>query len=295
MFRCHWVFLLLTILVLGDVNIAAAVEPDDYLGDAAIYTGVPSLRPRPNVLLLIDTSRATMNRAPGQGYDPAESYSSADGFINDRIYIGDNFGEFNPSKPLGTVTLFNTGGDYVNCTTSYDVTDPDTSTTVTKTVNVQSILADNGTYSGAGSIDMFPVLDTDGTCAGASKGKVYATGNYLNYTHSDAVVDAGSIIIQHTFGSSTTCERIRNPSGKGWITNCGPFTRNYLLTADLASTVGAAGEPGIGSNWTLYWSETSSSPRHTPESFRATSPRPGPGPMAGAWEQIITCLSLRPP
>ena len=271
MFRFHWVFLLLTILMLGDVNIVAADEPDDYLGDAAIYTGVPSQRPRPNILLLIDTSQATMNRAPGQGYDPAESYSSADGFINDRIYIGDNFGEFSPSKSLGTVTLFNTGGDYVNCTTNYDLTDPDTGTTVTKTVNVQSILATNGTYSGSGEITKFPVLATNGTCAGASKGKVYATGNYLNYTHSDAAVDADAIIIQHTF---SICERVRNPTGRGWVTNCGPVTRNYLLTADLPSTVGAVGEPGIGSDWTLYWSETATPP---------TYPRVDPIDPSSAW------------
>ncbi len=259
-YRYHWVFLFLAVLLFGVMNIAAANEPDDYLGDSAIYTGVPSLRPRPNILFLIDTSRATMNRAPGVGYDPSKSYMSSAGFINERIYIGDNFGQFSPSKPLGAVTLYNSAGgfDFVDCTVDYYLTDPDTSTTVTKTVNVQQILADHGTYSGAGSIDQFPILNTDGTCGAAPQGKVYSTGNYLNYTHSLVAVDESSIIIQHTF---YICERIK-PAKGGWTDVCGDVTRNYLLTATLENTVGDAAEPGLGTDWTLYWSETTEAPTY---------------------------------
>ena len=84
MFRYLWRLVLFAVILFSSTFTVYALEPDDYLGDAAIYTGVPSERPTPNILLLIDTSLATMNRAPGRGYDPVESYSSSIGYINDQ-------------------------------------------------------------------------------------------------------------------------------------------------------------------------------------------------------------------
>ena len=43
---------------------------DEYLGDASIYAGVPTTLTRPNVLFIIDNSRATLHTAAGQAYIP---------------------------------------------------------------------------------------------------------------------------------------------------------------------------------------------------------------------------------
>lgn len=245
MFRYLRSFLLIAAVCLGSAVAVHALEPDDYLGDAAIYTGVPSQRPRPNILLLIDTSQSTMNRAPGVGYDPAKlDYVSPVGFVNEQIYVADQAGQFALNRNLGAVKLDANGTDpYVNCTTTYTVphpTEPDE--TITKTVNVHAILTANGTYSGAGSTK-FSNLGTDGACATAPKGEVYATGNYLNYTYATAVLGAGTVVIQHTIPDP-------HPSCKNKV--CPPIARNYLLTSELLNATASA-EPGVGTNWEFYW------------------------------------------
>jgi type IV pilus assembly protein PilY1 len=249
--------LFLLVLLLGTVATVAAVAPDDYLGDAAIYTGVPSQRPTPNILLLIDTSRSTLNRAPGQGYDATQSYSSSIGYDNNQIYFGDNAGEFKLNNNLGTVTLTDDGSNpYVACTTTYTIPHPTIDgQTITKTVDVNSIMSVNGTYSGAGS-SQFPNLSTAGACATASKGDTYATGNYLNYINSTAVVDADSIIIEHTYNKCTTV-KIKGQL----VTTCLDVAENFILTAELLNAPVTA-EPGVGSNWSLYWSTTTEGPTY---------------------------------
>ncbi len=254
MYRFCSVLLLTAAVLLGGLVSASAIELDDYLGDSAIYTGAPSAQPPPNVLLIIDTSRATLARAPGEGYDPAVSYSSDEAFINNQIYVGDNAGQFSSSNSLGSVVLFDpgTGDPYVNCSTTFEIPDPNNEGfTITKTVDTQTILADNGTYSGAGS-SMFPNLNTSGTCESAPKGQVYATGNYLNYIYSTAVVDSGAIIIQHSYTYQ------KNPA------KTEDRTENFLLTATL-SPASADEEPGNGINWELYWSKTDLAPTHMTE------------------------------
>jgi type IV pilus assembly protein PilY1 len=249
MFRYLWRLLLIAIVLFSNGMTVSAMEPDDYLGDAAIYTGVPSERPTPNILLLIDTSLATMNRAPGRGYDPAVSYTSSISYSNDQIYVGDNAGQFALDRALGSVKLLDTSGDYVNCVATYTIPDPnDASATITKTVDVQSIIADNGTYSGAGS-NKFPNLTTTGSCGTAAKGAVYAVGNYLNYLNSTVAVDANAVIIEHSY------LYVKNPA-QSWT-----VTENFLLTADL-NNAGADAEPGVGANWELYWSKTSEAPTY---------------------------------
>ncbi|HKL26059.1 MAG TPA: hypothetical protein VJ910_07550, partial [Desulfuromonadales bacterium] len=43
---------------------------DEYLGDASIYAGVPTSSAKPNVLIIIDNSRATLHEASGAKYQP---------------------------------------------------------------------------------------------------------------------------------------------------------------------------------------------------------------------------------
>ncbi len=257
MFRYQWVLLFVVSLLLGDVTATHAMEPDDYLGDAAIYTGVPSERPTPNILLLIDTSKSTLTRAPGIGYNSTTIYSNAAGFDTNMIYDGDNAGQFDPLKDIGVTLDDNDTDPYVSCTSTYTLPDPNIEgETITKTVDVHSILALNGTYSGAGS-SKFPNIgawnsDSPGGCVEAAKGDVFATGNYLNYINSTAVIDASSIIIEHTYP---------DPANKCKNKDCAPLTGNFLLTADLVNAFADA-EPMVGPYWELYWSSTSESPTY---------------------------------
>ncbi len=241
MFRSQWILLCAAACLLGSPAFGSSLPPDDYLGDAAIYVGAPSERPTPNILLLVDTSQATMGRAVGTGYDATQSYTSPLGFINDQIYYGDNAGQFSPSKTQGSVTIAT-----ITCTATYQVTDPVTGITVSKTVDPGDTLATYGTYSGAGS-DKFPNLDTSGGCATAPKGVVYATGNYLNYLNSSAVSDTEAVIIQHEY------LYVKNPA-QSWM-----VTENFILTSDLPNAAADA-EPGKGANWTLYWNRTDLAP-----------------------------------
>ena len=47
----------------------ASAAPDQYMGDTAIYSGASTYL-RPNVLLIIDNSNATLNPASGEAYNP---------------------------------------------------------------------------------------------------------------------------------------------------------------------------------------------------------------------------------
>ena len=251
MYRFQLIFLVVFAALLGGVISSLALEPDDYLGDSAIYTGAPSEQPTPNVLFVIDTSEATLGRAPGVGYNSAISYSSSEGFVNDQIYVGDNAGLFSPSQNLGSVRLsYNPSypsDPFVSCTTTYNTVINGFDTV--KTVNVQSLLAKNGTYSGAGSTK-FPNLNVSGTCETDPKGEVYATGNYLNYIYSTAVMDSDAVIIQHTYLWR------KNPA-KPYVS----ITENFLLIKELTNAT-SDDEPGAGDNTELYWSTTLEAPTY---------------------------------
>lgn len=245
MFRHLWIFLLVPVLLLAGVVTSPALDPDDYLGDSAIYIGNPGERPTPNILLLIDTSKSTLSRAPGVGYNSATPYSSSMEFVNEQIYVGDNFGKFALNGALGA-TLSD-----ITCTTTYDIPDSD----ITKTFNIHNIMATNGTYSGAGSAK-FPNLTTDGSCDTAPKGEVYATGNYLNYINGLVAVAGGEIIIQHTY---TYYKNAAKPEEIA--------TKNFRLIKDLPNATETS-EPGKTSatpgtyDWELYWSTTRDAPTY---------------------------------
>lgn len=238
---CYWVhkglLALLLFLVSAFPVTGASLSPDDYLGDSAIYAGVPSERPKPNILLIIDTSLATLNPAPGKEYKTEDTTYNTGTYIYDRIYYSDQQGEFSASRSLG-------GGspvtwDRVDCVVT------DTSTGLIS-LDVGSVLRSFGTYSGSGST-VAPNLNSSGTCATAPNGVVYATGHYLNYVNTQSTAltvgcDSRTIIIKHGTWPSGLPKKYK------LIANIVDPV-NLLLSKSLASQ-----EPGVGTDWEKYWS-----------------------------------------
>lgn len=161
---------------------------DEYLGDASIYAGIPTTMSRPNVLFIIDNSRATLHTASGRSYRPWQDQEKTvpniypqkpgcDGkedarngcYLPWNIYEQDNQGDF-ATKVLSTTSI---AMNQLTCDPSSDSSKP-----------IHSVFQNYGSYSGSG-IDPFPNIKSDGTCDwknNNSSGKVYAIGNYLNYT-----------------------------------------------------------------------------------------------------------------
>ena len=135
-------------------------DSDRYLGDASIYG--PSNLNNPNVLIIIDNSRATLNSAAGEKYDPGIPYPDH-GFDPWTIYQMDNQGGFN------IVSVANATSELENLTCWTSV--------------VKDTLLESGTYSGAGSYE-YPVIknNKDECMTGNNVGASYAIGNFLNYT-----------------------------------------------------------------------------------------------------------------
>ena len=180
---------------------------DEYLGDASIYAGVPTTLTRPNVLFIIDNSRATLHTAAGQAYIPwkyatdgtktANIYPQKLGCTKDangnvivttdpsvgiwsedpqngcylpwNIYFQDNQGDFAKKTLSNSSSALST----LTCDPSTDDSKP-----------LHTVFQTYGSYSGSG-VAPFPNINSDGSCdwtSNNSSGMVYALGNYLNYT-----------------------------------------------------------------------------------------------------------------
>lgn len=185
--------LVLFAVSLGLASVAQAL-PDQYLGDASIYSGVPGSVGRPNVLFIIDNSKATLNVASNVQYSAAITYPINDAlgpsgtplcpftttdnplkgcFQPWNIYQQDNQGDFS-IKVFDDASIALEG---LHCDSMPDdPSDP-----------VRQILQMFGTYSGAGNA-VFPNLNGNGTCDDSNPtGRVYALGNYLNYLMAEGV------------------------------------------------------------------------------------------------------------
>jgi type IV pilus assembly protein PilY1 len=140
---------------------------DEFAGDTSIYSGVPTTHSRPNVLIIVDNSRATLNTAPGAAYDPDPDTTYTGAYSAWNIYSIDNQGDV---ANLAVLTNTTSALENLTCAANSDV--------------IRRTLQQRGTYSGSGSAD-FPNIDkTTGGCDTSPKGAVYVLGNYMNYTTS---------------------------------------------------------------------------------------------------------------
>ena len=199
--------LLLVVSATALLSPPAYAGTDEYLGDASIYAGVPTTLTRPNVLFIIDNSRATLHTAAGQAYIPwkyatdgtktANVYAQKLGCTKDasgnvivttdpsvgiwsedpqngcylpwNIYFQDNQGDFAKK----TLSNSNSALSLLTCDPSTDDSKP-----------LHTVFQTYGSYSGSG-VAPFPNINSDGSCdwsSNNSSGMVYALGNYLNYT-----------------------------------------------------------------------------------------------------------------
>jgi type IV pilus assembly protein PilY1 len=184
---------LLTVALLGlcatVLTGSAQAGRDEYLGDSSIYAGVPTTMTKPNVLIIVDNSRATLNRAPGEEYKPGTVYgvvpepgkvcaagvsSPMNGcFLPWYIYSIDNQGDVGNQH----VRANNTNAlENLTCANNDDV--------------VRKTLVQRGTYSGSGTADYPNINGNTGACDTAPQGKVYVLGNYLNYSRANTTPPA---------------------------------------------------------------------------------------------------------
>jgi type IV pilus assembly protein PilY1 len=193
--------------------------PDQYQGDTEIYTGA-STHIMPNVLLIVDNSKSTLNRASGAVYDPTHDYSkdgcaSAPGGCYDTlsVYQASQQGTYSRSlvdNPTGTLNTSTTSGSLPNikCTNNHNV--------------ITNTLLTAGTYA-ASATDLYPNLNQKGGCITTGLAASYALGNFLNYTLTPVL---GVLVI-------------------------GADGKDYQLIASNVSTFDD--QPPLGPSWQTYW------------------------------------------
>ena len=232
------------LLFLLPVTVMAA--PDSYIGDAAIYSALAgnSSRPKPHILFLIDTSRATLNKASGVKYsldsDPDTSGIQpypANGYEPWSIYAANNQGNFN------TLVVHNSTQDLENLTCSNN------------NWVVKTTLLASGTYSGSGSAD-YPNIAANqahsGACDTGPTGASYALGNYLNYANAEANATTDTVV-QNTYDCSIG---VKQGNHYDYTTVAGGCVGIF---APIATHVAAStNEPGVGTDWQSNWTQLSS-------------------------------------
>jgi type IV pilus assembly protein PilY1 len=163
MYRSPVFIITLVIMAISWVGTALAA-PDQYMGDTAIYSGA-STSLRPNVLLIIDNSNATLNAASGEAYNPVTVYADH-GYSSWNIYEADQQGDFSRTEVTNSTNAL----ENLNCTNNNNI--------------VKNTLLAQGTYVGSGTTNNPNIKNN--VCDTAPKGKTYALGNFLNYSQSPA-------------------------------------------------------------------------------------------------------------
>ncbi len=190
----------LAILVFSSPVVHAAVGPDQYVGDTAIYSGTSAML-KPNVLLIIDNSNAASEKAAGVEYKPGTKYTGP--YNSWGIYAAGQQGEFKTNAEVVASADPRLLG--LNCTANNNI--------------IRDTLLTKGTYTGQGTA-LYPNIK-NGNCDTAPKGATYGLGNYLNYAQTPPTVPlvVGSdgrvykLIKDHTSAPDN-----RPMSGANWAT-----------------------------------------------------------------------------
>jgi type IV pilus assembly protein PilY1 len=157
-------FIITVVIVAFSWVVTVLAAPDQYMGDTAIYSGA-STSLRPNVLLIIDNSNATLNAASGEAYNPGTVYANH-GYSSWNIYEADQQGDFSKIAVSNSTNAL----ENLHCTNNGNI--------------VKNTLLAQGTYVGSGTTDNPNIKNN--SCDTAPKGKTYALGNFLNYTQTPA-------------------------------------------------------------------------------------------------------------
>ncbi|WP_158414042.1 pilus assembly protein [Geoalkalibacter subterraneus] len=215
--RLFFVFTATFCLVTAAITWAGS---DTYLGDTAIYTGDPA-KVKPNILFIIDNSKATLNKAAGQEYffDADSPYPDPDTGVQGSpwdIYEGDNQGNFT-ALLLSNDSVVESGGEVVNFNNLATFSNcPDV---------VAHDLVAYGTYTADGTAERPIIKANQNKCVTAPKGSVYALNNYIYYTKTPPDTPVVEVDGEH-----------------------------YKLLAEHTST--ESNKPGFGDEWQDYWAVT---------------------------------------
>ncbi|PKN13746.1 MAG: hypothetical protein CVU69_00810 [Deltaproteobacteria bacterium HGW-Deltaproteobacteria-4] len=228
-------FFAVLLVFLMTVSKTAFAGWDTYIGDAAIYSAIDtgSNRPKPHVLFLIDTSKATVeSKAIGVKYDPDTPYDGA--YLKWAVYPASQQGTFatNKSEIVNTTSAL----ELISCT------------------SIKNVLLASGTYSGSGTTAE-PNL-SGGACAYANKGASYALGNYLNYLSSSSegsAAAAGTNVVKKVY----TCSVTRKTGSPKTVTVTNGCVGTFLFSGTTTHTSDASTEPLVGVNWQTVWTQTS--------------------------------------
>lgn len=226
---------------------AQSVLPDQYQGDTAIYSGLPTTADIPNVLIIVDNSRATLEKAPGQPYNPGIIYTPlSTPYQPWYIYNIDNQGDV---ANLPVVINATEQLENLTCTANDDV--------------IRKTLLLRGTYSSAGTA-AYPNIKA-GACDVTSKGSVYVLGNYLNYTLTEEVLGGSedlpaeclappplvSVVINVPGVCSNT-----NKDGSCKIWKSEPYTQTVYFQLRQTHTSDDSNKPGgTNDSWANYWQQ----------------------------------------
>lgn len=229
----------LFIVSLCSVASTGFAAPDQFMGDASIYMGLPPADGggKPNIMFIIDNSSATENVASGEAYAPGTIYTPApikDGqpalYQTNGIYSVDQQGDFtNLATLLSGLTCkgVDSSGNPVDV--------------------IRSTLLAYGTYTSAGSAAFPSLAQTGGGCASSSGGAVYALGNYLNYLKTPAVAPP----IVTTCPDPIIVQSCRTPGQCGYF----QLRTTHTPTCSPASKVG-----NVECADAIYWSSPPSIP-----------------------------------
>ncbi|NJC89333.1 MAG: hypothetical protein FIB02_12525, partial [Desulfuromonas sp.] len=244
---------------------------DEYQGDTTIYSGIPTTKTKPNVLIIIDNSKATLNAAPGFEYRPKMSDGSTNVYAQKAGCAGTSQPAQQCYLPWDIYAIDNQGdvsNQVVLANTSYlleNLTCSNNSDVVRKT------LQDRGTYSGSGTVD-FPNIAGTGSCDQSPKGAVYVLGNYLNYTLSTSITsvatDAPAACKAPNPIVNVSVNELYCTDANKTLANCPAVkistrTRTGYYQLKQTHTSTDTDKPGSGTNWQTYWNELSPTGTYT--------------------------------
>jgi len=194
----------------------------DYIGDTLIYSATAA-GVTPNVLIIIDNSRATLNAASGEKYVPGTVYPDH-GYQPWTIYEGNNQGTFTKIA-VAQANANDSALSNLTCNANNDI--------------VRTTLLASGTYSGSGTA-LSPNLKFGG-CDTGPKGAYYALGNYLNYLKSPPPPAGGA--------ECPTPPQVKACKNVSQNKSCGYFE---LRNTHTAAENPAANNSDDAPNWNQY-------------------------------------------
>jgi type IV pilus assembly protein PilY1 len=220
---------LITSVAIAMAPSLADAAPDLYVGDTAIYGGVPSDL-QPNVLIILDNSGSMEDTVPGAPYDSATTYATTN---NCTITTTTSSGRRGGTTTTVTTVACETNKVYVRLCSGggrrgggsckWEEHIPDVASVTTSCpagTDPKNSLLTTGQWNSNNR-----QLNTDGSC-GATASGLYATGNWVNWNNTVGAatpkMEVASRVIRNLIESTTGVKfgmlnfRSDNEGGNFW-------------------------------------------------------------------------------